>query len=1042
MRFLLHTTLITILALSSFAVNAQDVRVSGVVRDVVTNEKKAGVTISASAPLRNLTSTNEEGEFTVTVAIGTELVFSSIGYEEVKRKVTGAAEDFDIFMPKKENPMDQVVVQGFKTKSRETATGSSTVLSGKAVQDVPVANVVELLQGKVAGLDVQNNSGSPGGMGTINLRGASSVQISADGMLTPTSPLFIIDGVPVDMNSNYEYGFQTGGTGINPLAMIPPEDIEQFEVLRDAAATSQYGSRAAYGVILVVTKRGKSKVPIVQYSGNVFVRTPPRLRPVIGGMQERMIRINTILNYDTSNAEISKALINSIPFLADSLNPYWNNSTNWQDYYFRTTFNHSHNINIGGGDQTFNYKTNLNYYSENGIIQNTGFDRYNLSMNALYEPTAKFKMIVNLQGSLGQRRNGSGVGLFQTGLANSASSSSLLPPPSLFSANNSALATSVIRNSNKTSSILSSLDLQYSPVEGVRFINLLSYSFNSGTSDRFTPSFLNLGSSESYSYNDRRYNIYNRTTLYLNTILNDVHNISGYAFNEINSDGFRANAIRLSQTPHDQIEGPIGYNWRQSGGGTLNNTNDRRQHAYGGSFSYNYDRKYVIDLNYRLDGTSTNGPSQGYTHSPSISARWNMHHEKFFEKTSWLSSASLRGSWGQTIRPTGSIFDVYGKYVIGPNFNNDPTVFIDFETLPNVDFMPEINSTTNLGLELFLFQNRLEFMFDTYYRSIDNQIEGISLGNTNGFTRLQTNAVSLVNYGFEWTARVRVFAPEKPVQWLLSFTPAINKSVLTKLPNGVRQLEVVVDGVPIIKRLGRNPFSNLLYHTQGVYATDGDVPVNISTGLPQQLGDGSGLYFVGGDPHWTDVNGDYIIDQRDRLPLGNPQPLITGGFSSEASWMNKVTLRVNTSFTLVRDVLNNAQAGQFQNYTRPTIHAVLLPIDNYNYWTPTNTNAQYPNPYDFRRAGNMQPFRTDQTLFLEDGSYVKINNITLMYNFDRKKIERYGMSSCRLIFSANNVYTFSKYTGPDPELVTALGRDYSGGYPNARGYSFGVNVQF
>ena len=147
--------------------------------------------------------------------------------------------------------MQEVVVQGFKSKSRETSTGSSTVISGKAVQDVPVSNVIELLQGKVAGLNIQNNSGSPGAMGTINLRGLSSINISSDGFLTPTSPLFVIDGIPVDVNTNYEYGFQGGGPGISPLALIPPEDIEQFDILRDAAATSQYGTRGAYGVIII-----------------------------------------------------------------------------------------------------------------------------------------------------------------------------------------------------------------------------------------------------------------------------------------------------------------------------------------------------------------------------------------------------------------------------------------------------------------------------------------------------------------------------------------------------------------------------------------------------------------------------------------------------------------------------------------------------------------------------------------------------------------------------------------------------------------------
>lgn len=1043
--------LLTVLSMESSAQNK--ITVKGVVKDKTLTNGKAGVTIATGKPAKPIGATNQNGAFTVTVTAGTELIFTHTGFSDVRKTVTASTDDLVIVMVEKNNPMQEVVVQGFKSKTRETSTGSTTIVTGKALQDVPVSNVIELLQGKVAGLNVQNNTGSPGSMGTINLRGISSASVSRDGFLTPTSPLFVIDGVPVDVNTNYEYGFQSGGPGINPVSLIPPEDIEQVEVLKDAAAASLYGSRGVYGVILITTKRGQSKVPIVQYSSSFFVKTDPRLREIEGGKEERLKRIRGIMNYDTSLAA-AKALINELAYLSDSLNPFFNNSTNWQDYYFRTTYNQQHNVSILGGDQRFNYKTNLNYYQENGIVQNTGFKRYALSMNALYQPTNVFRMQVNLTGSLGQKQNGSGNGLVQTGVADGPSTSSLLPPPSLFSENNGTLAAANVRDDNKTSNISTSLDLQYEPIKGIRFGNLLSYNYISGTADKFTPSFLDSGSSIAYSYNDRTYTLYNRSLISFTKTVKDVHNFSGYVFNEINSYGFRASAVQLKQTPGDQIEGPIGYNWSRSRGGTLNNIRDTRQHGYGASVSYNYDRKYVIDFSYRLDGLSTNGPTQGYTKNPTVSGRWNFGREKWFDKANWLSYGSIRAGWGRNIKPTGSIFDVYGKYLAGSNYNNSPTVVIDYTTVPNDNFLPETQNSTNVGLEMGFWNNALEATFDAYYRSIDNQVIEVNLANINGFSKLQTNAISLVNYGFEYMIRARLLKPSSPVQWTVSVNGAINRDVLTRLPDNLRQIVTTTDEqgvkVPVIRRIGRNALSNLLYHTQGVYASTGDVPVNKANGQRQKLGASSDFYFQGGDPRWTDVNGDYIIDDADLQPLGNPIPKVTGGIYSMTSYKN-FQLVINVSYTLYRDLLNSALAQQFQYYTNPMDKKIkgLLPIDNYNYWKPSGNskdqgtmNATYPNPYDFRRAGTLQPFRTNQTLFLEDGSYWKINNVVLSYNLDRKLISRLGMTSCRVTLTANNVYTFTNYSGPDPELVTQLGRDNSGGYPTARSYAVGLNIQF
>ncbi|HTG56171.1 MAG TPA: TonB-dependent receptor plug domain-containing protein, partial [Niabella sp.] len=477
------------------------------VKGVVKNESgdpQSGVFVTNKDSKVHLAVTNNTGSFSITIPAGTVIEFTHIQFLAYTHKVSAADSILEITLALSKGKVEEdVVVQGFTKRNKELQTGASTVVKGEALQDIPVNNVVSLLQGKVAGLNIQNNLSSPGAGPTITLNGSSSINISSDGFLSPTSPLFIIDGVQVDVNSKYEYGFQSGGAGINPLSLIPPEDIEQIEVLQDAAAASLYGARAAYGVIIVTTKRGKSKVPRIQYSGNLTYKIPPPMRKTVGGAEERWTRINTILNYDTASAEVSKALVNSSSFLSDSLNPYFNNSTNWQDYVVAPTWSQNHNLSILGGARSFNYKTNITYYDDKNIVRNTGFSRYGLSMFAEYIPVDKFRMAMSLNGQFGETQTGSSTGATLGDLAGLSDLSSLFPKPSQYSDQSAAIANGYIKSENTSKSLLSSFDISYEFIEGLRVSNLFSYRFATGVMDFFTPAFLRGGSNYGYLYDDR-----------------------------------------------------------------------------------------------------------------------------------------------------------------------------------------------------------------------------------------------------------------------------------------------------------------------------------------------------------------------------------------------------------------------------------------------------------------------------------------------------------------------------------------------------------
>ncbi|TXH22616.1 MAG: SusC/RagA family TonB-linked outer membrane protein [Chitinophagaceae bacterium] len=1028
---------------------AQTIKVAGKLIDEGTQLPIEGANVRTVKGDVHLGQTNAEGEFNITVNTGAAIIFTYVGYDAVRLTIKDA-NSLLVKMKLKADDKNAVVVQGFSTRQKDDVTGSVTRVSGDVVKNVPVSNFVDLLQGRVSGLNIQNNSGAPGAVGTINLNGTSQLNVSSDGYLTPASPLFIIDGVPVDINSNYSYGNNSGANNVNPLSLIPPDDIESFDVLKDAAAMSLYGSRAANGVIIVTTKRGRSKTPIVNYRGDLFFRRPPSLLKTIGGRDERSIRINTILNYDTLNNEYLKSQINNIAFLSDSLNPYYNNSTNWQDIFFRQTANQTHNIQVSGGDMKFNYKVNLNYYNEKGIIKNTDFNRFTFNMFTLYNPNERFKLSAAINASHGEKGNGTSTTGSQTGVASSAATSSLLPPPTIYDANGAAAGGDNKNNLNKVNNFSGNLDVQYMFLKELGLQNVLSYNYSTNNNNLFIPSRLSGSAADIRYFDDRNYSLNNRTMLKFTKQVGKAI-VNAMAFNEINSYGSRAFNIRLAGTANDQIKGPLGYQWNSSQG-AIQPGSDTRQLSYGGSVGYNFDRRYMVDFTYRWDLNSTNGPSQGYIESPSVSARWNFYREKWLSDVSWLSEGSIRGSWGKVTTPVGNIFDVYGRYTVGSPYNNNPTVVLDLNNIPNISLTPQIVTNLSTTLDLGLFNNNVRLSIEAFYKATDNQLMTILLNNsTTAFNNYNVNGGSTVNRGISFTGDF-VVVNKRDFRFNLNTTVSFDRGRITQLPNGVRQR--VIDftdqnaSIPILQRVGSPLYSNIMFVNKGVYATDEDVPVNPSTGLRLQYGRNSRFFFKAGDPIWADINGDYVIDDADLVPVGNPVPMMYGGINPTFTYKN-FQMYLSFVYNYKRDIINSVLASRLSAYTNPKSLNALQDISKYNYWRPSNSEltagtegAVFPNPFDYTRSSTIQSFRTNQTLYLEDGSYLKLNSISLMYNVDKNKISRYGLSQLQFRASMNNVFTLSNYSGVNPEGVTSLGRDVSGGYPNARGYSFGVGIQF
>lgn len=1024
------------------------INVRGTVKEKGTDAGLPGVNITlVGSPDKALGATPADGSFAFTVPVKSILRFSRVGFET---KEVGAARMLNIVLNPSISSLNDVVIRGFVAKTRDLSSGSSVKISGEDLQQVPVANAEQLLQGKVAGLNVQVNTGAPGFRGSVLLRGLSNVDVNAsttgndaDAFLTPTSPLYVIDGVPTDVDPATAESFNSFG-GASPLSLIPQEDIANIEVLKDAQATSLYGSRGAYGVILITTRRGMSAIPRLRYTTNFFISTPPKLRATIGGKAERDLKLQQILQYG-SFRDIN-TLLNSNTALVDSLSPYYNNSTNWQDIYYGMTYNQTHNIGVEGGDKRFNYKTNFGYYKETGIQVNTGVSRFTLNNNFEYKPSSKISLFAQVNGSMLDRKKGNGVGLLNTGVARSASASSLLPGPSLFLASNDALANLNVDNSNPTKNLKTNLEFSYFPFAGFTFRTTGSYDILNATDYTFTPAIANNQQAAIQYFNDTRKTLYNRNLISFTKSLKGGHDFTVFGFNEVYFKTYQANDLKQVGLSSDHYLGPLGFISAASStrGAGLRAYSNLRAVSFAGSFSYNFQRKYVFDATYRMDATSFSGVDDPYTRSPSIGIRWNMERENIFNSWKWLTYSSLRLTWGKNITPTGNIFSVYGTYNPNGTYNGQSRITIDPALLPNKNLGTAVGTTYNMGYDIGLFDSKIQLTFESYYRAVDRQARTLALSNIIGFENVLSNEVSIRNWGNELSLTLRPLSRNSKVNWTFTVNGAMNRDMLTRLPGDVKQ--IVIGGT--VLHVGRNSLSNFIYENKGVYSTQADIPVNPVTGLPLRQGQAvvsnrtyGGGYFQAGDPIFVDRNGDYVInDQDDRTVIGNSQPIYTGGFATTVSYKN-FSLSMNGSFTIDRDLMNTAIADRLAMTGDPFGLQAVLPLSGLNFWTRPGDVAKYSNPYNYTRSIIINPFRSNQSLFQEDGSYFKINAVTVGYTLPKQLASKIRLNNFRIYVTGDNLATFSRYSGPNPENVTALGFDNSGGYPLARRYTVGMNLE-
>lgn len=1056
-RYSLLSSLLFVLACGVFA--QEKVLVSGIILDKEEGNSPipgATIVIQNDGKQKDQTYTmgvasDNQGKFSINAPLNSVLKITFVGYAPATYKVTGPKSDVRIYMATEFNPLDEVVIVGYQNKSMADVTSSVTVVETKDLVKTPVANVMELLQGRVAGLNIQLNNGTPGMSGTYVIRGISDISLEGSDdnpVLASSNPLFVIDGIPQEDVTEFDAAGLQAGSGISPLTMIPVEDIDNIQVLKDAAATSLYGSKGAYGVILINTKSGNSPKPVVSYSASFRINTPPRLKDVLVGAAERRARIYEVMRFDSTYQDALYRIDNSY-FLADSLNAYWNNNTDWQGVFYRTTYNQEHNLSFSGGSQQFNYKVNGNYFNEKGIIHNTNFDRYSIRTNMGYAPSERFNIRVSTNFSIGLNSTGSGNALGQTGVAEGANTSSLLPPPSMYTASNAALGVFSVDDEKTTLSYDAAANFDYRLLKNLNLNAVFSYTYRSEEQETFTPAMLNEQKTQKYGYSSNRNTFYARGSASYNTQIGFLK-LGLTVGAEVSSTKKQSSSVKLVRLASDYITGPIGYTPREAEGSANAKSEDGTvsftlNPSFGiGSMKAGQADKYIFSPSIRPEANSAYGSKAKWTWNPSLGFKWNFYLEPFMENYRFLSYGALRVTWGKNTYYKATIYDIWGTYLINDKTYNGATVSpINFGKLPNADLKPITNTSWNLGTDLYFFDRKLTLVLDAYYKQTDNQLAETGMPNHNAFDKIQNTETSLVNYGLEIALGTRPLPTSSNFDLNVNFTIAINRDVITHLSNDARQNIQEKKGVKIVNKLGANSLSNYLWVYKGVYARDEDVPVDPATGRRLRIGGNTSedAYFKAGDPIWVDVNGDYVIDEKDMVIVGNSQPRITGGINLGLRWKN-LSMNANFSYTLRRDVINESLADFFQTYKDPFSKKAMVPLSAYDFWTPQHIYAEYPNPYDYTRTTIVNPFRSAQTLFQEDGSYFKFNGISLSYSLEKKILDMIGIRSLSFTVGVNNIYTFSNYSGISPESVNGLGRDKSSGYPNSRSWSVRLGLTF
>ncbi|WP_212923675.1 SusC/RagA family TonB-linked outer membrane protein [Capnocytophaga cynodegmi] len=1069
---------------------AQEIEVSGTVTSSSDGMPLIGVSVVVKGTTRGV-ATDFDGNFTIQAKDGETLQFTSIGFKTLERKVTGSV--MNVALEEEASQLDEVVVTGYGTQSRNTLATSVSKLDTKTLESAPRANVATALQGSVAGLRVTPATGKPGATPDIQLRGGTDFNGSG-------SPLILVDGVP------------------SSFYALNSDDIESIEVLKDAASTAIYGARAANGVVLVTTKKGKlgrSNITFrTKYTLNKRRKLPEYLNardyiywnrkaiqnvqsygvtnfnPFLTGAHSMGIGNNTTSStYTTMELTPANAYLLNYPEWQQMQDPIDPNRTlifqdnNMSELIFQYSDAKDYSISFDGGNERGSYYLGLGYLDDTGLVLGSNFKRYSGTLNASYKLTDKFKISSNVIYAQTNRR-----GSFREALNSYDNEDDYF----IFQRFAGQAPTSRIYNTNVDGSSSSEYnpgtnsgfgnplyyqdkflrdDLEQRISASVQFdlelaknLNLMargSHFAAHNNVETFRKAYINSGALVTNRLAKTNYDrtIRNQGTVTLNykDKFAEKHNINmlfgGEFFKEMT---FNSNAT-TENSPTDLIRTlNVGA---ASSGIPSSYRKDYTIISGFGQLNYDYDNRYLVGLTFRYDGTSKLRDNK-YGFFPGASIGWNVHNESFFadsKVSQVVSRLKPRISYGVngnidaltlTIDNKKTYYWLLGQYGVQDPYNGRKG-YVN-TSIPVYYLKWERATTLNFGLDLGLFNNRVNLLADYFIRDVYDKLADQRIPISTGFSSVKINSGTLRNQGIELEANVRIIDTEN-MKWNFGAN-------FTRIRNYVRELpyngndnnriggEEVFDpatGKTIFiggRQEGQRVGDDLVigYLDEGVYQTQEQLDqhkgrkVQFHAGTIPAAQRGTPIL---GDTRWKDINGDNIIDSKDRVVLGRTTPSYMGGFSTDFSYKN-FSIYVKTDYA-VGHLVHNAvrsrgisQAQGNQNWTSEIKDT----------WTPENPTATIPR-FDFTDPrGNHKAVggqATSSSRYWEKGDYLAIREVTLGYNLSGNAIGNY-FKDVRFFLTGANLAYFTKYTGYLPEK----GGWDSGRFPLARTFTFGVNATF
>ncbi|MCF8361277.1 MAG: TonB-dependent receptor [Prolixibacteraceae bacterium] len=975
--------------------NSQTKNISGKVIDSG-NEPLVGVTVIIKGTT-NGTVTDANGNYEIAeVSENDILVFSFVGMQTQEISI-GNQSVINVTLAYSTTGIDEVVAIGYGTMKRSDLTGSLSSVSSDDFKSEPVTSFSQALQGRIPGVNVENNSGAPGGNVKIRIRGMNSLKGSND-------PLFIVDGVSMNID----------------ISDLNVNDIASIEVLKDASATAIYGSRGANGVILITTKRGKSETPVIQLNVNTGISTLAKA-------------------YDLMDAGTFAEFVNVYRpgyFTSEQVNQFKSNGgVDWQDEIFQTGITQDYQVNMTSGSSKTKYYLSANYLDQEGILLESSEKKYSLRSNISSKLGEKVDMDLNIFATRREGLNNKSNGGKNSPNWTAAIYSPTFPvftPEGAYNrqdnlaspnAENPYMQLKERHDDYESNSVSLGSKVSVEILPDLTYDLLAKADFNTYLSAGFRNQYLN-STTDAYQTESKRLSWENINILTYDKTLAEDHHLtltgifeqSKFIYRGFNATGSGVNPINVG---YDNLGIAVSQNissWHS----------ESSLRSYAARINYSFKNRYLVTATYRADGTSKFQGDNKWGYFPSIAAGWKVSEEGFLEDAEFLNYLKLRASWGETGNQGIDSYATIAKIAgLNPNFGLGQTFPGSIVTgADNPDLKWETTAQTNFGVDISFLKGRLGITADYFDKKTSDLLHGVSIPSYNGGGIVNKNIGEMENKGFEIVLTAVPVSKEK-FQWETSFNISSYKNKLLSLGND----SLILTG------------ANSLYGNEGAFAIMVDKPLGSFYGYEwlgvytsAEAAEAAKYGFQPGDNKYHDVNNDGTIDGSDRDIIGSAIPKFIWGFDN--------------SFTIGNFNINLFLQGAHGNKVLNTVYASaatiisdatsITHVDGLDYWKPDNENASFANP----TSSSGKSF-VNSTQFLQDGSFIKIKNVAVAYNLS-KDVTRFA--DIKFTLSGQNLLTFTEYKGYDPESSTYSGDTDGavdiGAYPAARTVTFGIQATF